>query len=261
MWQYTQIRNSDEYIIYYNFDIFYTIARQIKGCHYYYISKEESRMYACNQEGFALHAVDIPVNIEIPISIYFYLLDIDESIVKQYKHFVLYKNLPWVMFPLETLNDHKKYNIEYTANGWNILDGLNNAYCIKLFIPEMEMFTVRKILDIYNSKINSDFYLGELQFFGNQEKNPVIQDVFTNKASLGRRYLKLTNMNGKSYGMMIFKNLFNMNKSDNLTIVIRDRKDIANTFQASFITNKKKSPIPNIIPFYSETTYAVFLNI
>ena len=93
MWQFTRIKNSD-YIVFENFDIFYTIAKQMKGCHYYYIDALSHKMYACNEEGYALHVVDIPEVYHIPQSIYFDILLLNETIIKQYGSFMIYKDLP-----------------------------------------------------------------------------------------------------------------------------------------------------------------------
>ena len=266
MWQFNQINDINNYIIFNNFDLYIMIARQMRGCHYYYIDKDEYRIYGCDKEGFSLHAVDIPSNISIPASLYFNILELgpNEPMIKEYKSFIMYKDFPWIIFPMETINDHQYYRFSYNGITWNITDIRDNSDKIlfaKLFTPELELLTVRKIFNILNTKRSIECYLGEMQLFGDVEKNPIITDIFTNKAANGRKYLRLTNINGKNYGMMIFKNLFNLNKTDTLTVAIRDRLDIPNTFQASFIVNKKKSPIPTIIPFYYETTYATFLNI
>lgn len=260
MWKLPPIKDSD-YIVIDNFDIFYMIAKQMKGCHYYYICKEESRMYGCNEEGFALHAVDIPETYSIPQSIYFDILKLNETKIKQYSSFVLYRNYPWIVFPTATINEHQSYEFNIIKDEWAVTKNLNPVDYVILYNPEFENITVRRILNLVNAKFNIDHYLGELQLFGNQENNEAIRTVFDNKASSGRRYLRLTGISGKNYGMFIFKTLFSLNKTDNLTIVIRDRLDNPNLFQASFIVVKKKSPIPTIIPFFRETTYAMFLNI
>lgn len=263
-----QIKNIEKFVVYNNFDTLFQICKQIRGCHYYYISKEDEVIYACNEMAYALHALDIPSNlnnnISIPKSLLFVLAAVDEQIAMQYSTFMQYMDFPWILLPTETRHEHMEYTIEWDfVNDTPIVTKNGNPVdYIRLDNPSISTFTSKKLLDIIDGYRYSRMWLGEAQFFGDQEKNPVIRTVMDNKASaIGNKYLRLESINGKHYGMMVFKNLFNLNKADNLVICIRDRLDIPSIFQAEFITTKKKSPIPNLVPFFKETTYATFLNL
>ena len=268
MLQPDRINRFEDFIVYNNFDLIYQICKQIRGCHYYYISKEDGIIYACNELLYALHAVDIPSNlmedIVIPKSMPMELAFVNEAFAMQYSTFMMYKEYPWILLPTETRHEHMNYRIyfDYNTGSTTIMNGDNTVDFISLYDPSRIVFNIQKLMDMVTDKHRAEYWLGESQFFGDQEKNPVIRMVMDNKASaIGNKYLRLTSINGKNYGMMVFKNLFNLNKADSLVICIRDRNDMANTFQAAFITTKKKSPIPTIIPFYKETTYATFLNL
>lgn len=269
MWRIIPINISNG-ILFDRFDAIIKIARTMKGCHTFYLSKEDSKIYGCNEQFYCIHAIDIVQDIlPIPASIVFKILCIDEAMVELYKSFIWYPEAPWMMLPTATVANHNVcYNPVFdTAQGkWVMLnhDGTTvdflNLYGIDTDMGVMGIH-VDNIITMVNNMKALEPYLGERQFFGDKDKDPLIQEVFTNKASEGCRYMRLTGINGKNYGFMLFKNLFNMNKADNLTIIIRDRLDNPALYQATFITTKKKSPIPDVLPQHIERTHVMFMNI
>ena len=264
MFQPNQIRNIEKFTVINNFDIICQICKQIRGCHYYYISKEDNMIYASHELLYALHSVDLPSNLQIYKSFAFVRALVDENIANQYSSFIRYDDYPWLLFPTERRAEHMDYNIvfDYTTETTTVTKDGSPVDFITIDNPRTTMFTLNKLIEVVYLKNAAKMWLGEAQFFGDQEMNTVIKDIMNNKASaMGSKYLRLTSMTGKNYGMLVFKNLFNLNKADGLVICIRDRKDNPNIFQAEFITSKRKSPLPSILPFYKETTYATFINI
>jgi hypothetical protein len=196
----------------------------------------------------------------------FRLSTINQDIVNYHKDFIFYPEASWMMLPLSTITEHYKYRPMYIGNSdraWIMVDeqgnevdhinlyGVDTTFAIGINILPNMVANRRAILP----------FLGEQQFFANKEKDELIQEVFANKTTQGTRYMRLTNINGKGYGFMLFKNLFSLNKNDTLTIIIRDRLDLPDVYQATFAVAKKKSPIPQILPTYVEYTYAMLVNI
>lgn len=266
MWRVNPINPSNG-IVFERFDAIYNIARTMKGCHVYYLCKEDGCLYGCNEDYFCIRVVTLNTDIvPIPSSLVFKLLTIDQKVVQHYRSFIFYPDNPWMMVPTDTLPYHGSYKCLYSEECWEVYNQNNEKvdYIDLLGVDTNEGVKgiyVNNIVEMVNSMKRLQLYLGESQFFGNQEQNPLIQEVFANKASEGCKYMRLTGINGKNYGFMLFKNLFNMNKADNLTIVIRDRLDNPTLYQATFITSKKKSPVPDVLPQYLEKTYVMFLNI
>ena len=269
MWKIIPINDSNG-IVFDRFDAFYNIAKAMKGCHTFYLSKEDSMMYGINEEFFCIRYVPIQFDVlPIPASLVFKILSIDAGLVEKYKSFVFYPEAPWMMLPTINREQHKNlYNPIYNGIDWLLVDNQNNPVdFINLYSVDNDKqgtygITVRNVIDKINQMKIAQMYLSEGTYFGDKQNDPLIQEIFANKASMGAKYMRLTGMNGKNYGFMIFKNLFNMNKSDNLTIVINDRLDNINLFQVTFITRKKKSPLPpDVLPIYTEFTTATFVNI
>lgn len=266
MWKLTQI-NPSRSIIYRRFDSICAIAKVMRGCHCYYLSAEDRRLYGCNETYFTIHAIDIPDDVPIPASLLFRLSTFADyyDTLSIYKDYVLYLDQPWMMLPLSTQADHLSYQLVYLNDslGWAVLDkdGYKIDYLNLYGVDTDSAIPINTIRDMVFNKRMIEPFLGEKQFFGDMEKSELIQDVMATKASEGARYMSLTNMMGKRYGFMMFKNLFNLNKSDQLTIVIRDRLDIPELYEATFITTKKKSPIPEVTANFCEQVYAMFINI
>ena len=264
MWKQIPI-NPSRAVVFRRFDTICAIAKVMKGCHCYYLSAEDMRLYGANENYFNLHAIDLPADLVIPISMNFRLNTIDYGLLPIYKDFVLYLDHPWVMLPLATIDQHTSYTMAYVDEdiGWTVLDkdGYKVDHLNLYGVNTDNAITAQTVVQMVYRKKLIEPLLGEKQLFGDMEKSELIQTVMNTKASEGARYMSLTNMNGKRYGFMLFKNLFSLNKADQLTIIIRDRLDNPNLYEATFITSKKKSPIQDILPNYTEYVYTMFINI
>ena len=265
MWKPIQISPTETPLLFYDFDAPFMIAKCMKGCHQFYLSKKDRKMYGCNDEYFTIHSIDIPDFIEITNSISFKFAKLDISLIGEYRDFVLYPSNPWMMLPLETRADHPSYRIVYVDGtiGWTVVDSKGNE------VPHLNLYGVdteegpflNSIYHMVMAKKSIEGLLGHRKVFFGYENDPNIRYVMDNKATEGTRYLNLKYLDGSHYGMFVFKNLFNLNKTDTLSISIRDRMDNPTLYEASFITTKKKSPIPDVLPTFQETACGMFLNI
>ena len=219
------------------------IAKSIKNCHYYYADSKARLLYGVNETPAVIKYQQIPISISLPIDLKFKLSNIDLDIVNQYKNFV--SMTPDVFCPLlEDGSVQSNIGIDFRP--------LNST----------EYLAMQTMMNTIYNFIAANERLSQIpSIFGNMESHPVVQDVISSKVTEGAKYIRLTGMNGKQYGFMIWRNLFSLSKGDTLTMKIFDRIEDGRLFQVLFVVNKKKSPIPTIIPHYIEQTFGMYINI
>ena len=257
----------------YQFDQIYALANCMKNCHYYLFSHQERKLYGCSKEGYVLNYIHLPATMPAEATFSFRFDLIDPKVLMKFHDFVLYPEAPYMLLPIATLAEHHNYQVQFAgrSEGWNVVDTVNNIFAPYVDLHGIDIFEganankfryIDIISDLVRRKRTLDNVLGVPQVFYHMETNSVIEQVRANKAVAGALLLPLTDMNGKRYGMKIYKSLFPLNKGDDLTIAIRDLpNDPANRFEATFITARKKSPVPTIEPHFVQSVSAFFINI
>lgn len=215
------------------------MAKTMKGCEYFLADANSRVLYGVYGETI-IRWLRLPLNIGLPMSLRFRLGNVDIDFINEHKDF---KPLNQDASVLSTIDD--------------------NVPSVSFIPPDRTNFLLmQKAMNaIYNFQSTSSSLTLVPSIFGNMEQDPVIQEVMSNKITEGSKYIQLTGMNGKRYGFMIWRSLFSLNKGDSLTIKIYDRIDDGRLFMVIFEVEKKKSPIPTIIPHYIETTHSMCINL
>lgn len=268
MWMAHQI-NPSNYGIVRRFDIVIAVAKIMRGCHFYYVSIEDKKIYGIPENAFAIREIPLPNGIEATTSFMFRLDMIDADIVNRYVDFIIYKDIPWAMFPVIYKSDAIYYQPKFkpvnTSKLWTVINSYSQeeVVFVDLYGPDG---TKAILMENANALLQSYFatrnLVGkELKIFPHMERSQIVQQVFQSKASLGERYLPLK-YDGQSYGMYIFKNLFALNKTDRLDIMVRDRIDTPVQFDVTFRVTHDKNPVKYIFSGdFIEDTHVSYLHL
>ena len=245
------------------FDLIIAMSRCMKGCHYFAIDPQDRVLYGCPQEGYVLHSLPLPDGMSYPFPVSFrmdIIYDLYLDTVMRHKNFLFNTDIPYALFP------HQDTNGDYFSSylgpdaGWQVVaqNGQPIEY-VNLYGPDItagphagkfiNIGMIRSMAD--NMKMNRQL-LGPPTYIDSIESNPAVQEVFNSKASFGSRFIPFTTIDGRVYGITVYKSLFTMNKADKVTLEIRDSLENPQLFNATFITHKKKSPIPEVTHDYEE---------
>lgn len=219
------------------FDQLIAIAKTMKNCAYHFVDSRSRILYGIYNESI-IRTMSIPPTIELPIDLKFKISNIDIDIVNTFKDFI-YNPLSGIL----TAPASDEVTIDLKPQ---------NSFEYLMFQK------VTNIIYKYRTSIQTISPIPSI--FGDMENYPVIQEVQNSKVTDGVKYLELTGMNGKKYGFVVYRGLFSLNKGDRLSIRIYDKIDDGRLFMVRFLVEKKKSPIPTIIPHYIEQTDAMYIN-
>lgn len=241
----------------------------MRGCHFYYVDAMSHAIYGMAEESAIIREVKLPSNIEVNASFIFRIDTLDMDIVNTYIDFAMLDDIKWALFPLIKCDEFKDYKpmfkpvTEYKL--WTVISSAS-----RLEVEFLDLYGVdgvketylRNTLELINGFFASRQMLSSIPIqFRNMDRSPIVREVFTSKASMGTKYLPLY-FDSKRYGIFLFKNLFTLNKNDNLTIIIRDRVDQPELFEACFSVVHEKNSIKFIINGdFIENTYATFVNV
>lgn len=266
MWKHTPI-NPFNYIEVYGFNDIVAIANSMKSCHVFQACND-GFLYGAPEEGYTLYAIRLPAELvpQVPVSFRYDSLNLD--IIGTYKNFrYFYDSLNWILIPMDLdMSSIVGYTQVYSSGTWDIVTTVpeTSAVYTPLYIPDSDKSVYLGYMHrlIYNKRCISDAMASKESYvFTDMQNHPTVQEVVQNKISKGRKYLELVTADGKKYGMFIFKNLVNLNKSDKLDIIIRDRIDNPKTFEVEFVITKKINPVKHLIQPHEVHGYAQFLHI
>lgn len=270
MWQSTPINPSKCHIIK-RFDILVSLAKIMKGCHFYYACPERQALYGISEEVFGIRELVLPPEVELTYPILFRYDTINIDIMNKYIDFLLLDDIPWALLPIvykdDLINIMPKWKPINEASLWaieNVKTGLEIDY-IDLYGPEgRKSVMLPNIMTVINGFLNSRYngiVSDTIKTFYNMHQNPIIADVLANKVSMGEKYVSL-DVYGKSYGFFMFKNLFPINKDDVLDIKVRNRLDNYNLFELEFVVKHKKNTLKYILQDqFVESTYSTFIHV
>lgn len=270
MWLSSPIRAS-KYSYVERFDLIVAIAKAMRGNHFYYVSAPDRAIYGVPEEPYAIRRVFLPPEINVGQSFIFRLDTIDPDVVAHHLNFVLFEDLPWALIPAmnkdDIINCTPIFRPSSDVKLWTIVNTSGNIYreieFIDLYGPDgKKAAPLPRVMDAIKAFFAAQSHVSQMAYvFPSMERHTVVQDVFSSKASMGERFLDLT-FDDKSYGILLFKNLFSFNKNDALTIEARDRIDQPNLFQMEFKVTHDKSPIKYIVEGkFVESTFATFVHL
>lgn len=248
-----QIRVSDGYYTINGFDYIVAVANAMKSCHIFRAS-HDGYLYGTPEEGYSLHRVVLLPQFVPPVDVLFRLDSIDRDIVEKHKNFLYFPNsIDWVMIPEQLFQYAENYHQELVDNIWYVVNeyGVPDPEVIELYKPESDKAVFIPALDkaitgfysVMNGLTEPPITLTGL------ESDPIVQAVATTKVSQGRRFLYVPTEK-QYYGMHIFRNLFNLNKGDGLSLVIHQRRDRWNLFIAEYLVARKTNPIKDKLQEY-----------
>ena len=267
MWLNSPISNSN-----YNridrFDILVDIVNTMKSCHVFYVSVEDGYIYGTAEEAFCLHRLPIPDYAKPTKSFSFRYDTIYPKIemVKTYRSFVILDGNTWCAFPIANLKRIQDYIRYWDGISWSIKDKITGAEVeyLDLCNPDNANGKYLFLNNAMNSSLNkrkTESFLSAPMLIDGLEKHPMVLEIMSGKITVGRKYLEVFGPNGRKYEMQVFKNLFNLNKDDKLDVIIRDRLDNVNIFEACFLVKRKKNPIQYIYDTYVEEVYTQFIHL
>lgn len=247
------------------FDIIVDMANSMKSCHLFRVDHLDRKLYGCGEEPYCLHSLPLPPTINYNKSFSFRFDTLDLEMIKRYRNFVIPTSAEWCLIPTENIPYSESYIQYYKDKVWIIVDKNTGqkADFIDLYGVDTDKAIYIPYIDkLVANKKESDKRLFKIpSVFEHAEQYPQVQTVMSSKVSIGALYLSLTSpTTNKSYGMMIFKNLFNLNKNDQLDIIIQDRVDSPSIFQTTFLVKRKKNPIQYIMHPYVEEISSLFVN-
>ena len=260
--------NPSKYKIIRRFDLIVAIAKVMRGCHFYYVSSQSHCLYGLAEGSTTIRVVPIPQSIEVNASFIFRIETMDKDIISKYVDFALLDDIQWALFPLIKHDEFCNYLpffkpvTEYKL--WTVIDVRNRQE-----VEFLDLYGIEGVKSTYlrdTLQLVYDFertrpLVGPGIVFDHMERSPIIQQVFSAKASMGERFLPLY-FNNQKYGMYIYKNLFTFNKNDLLTITVSDRMDYYGIFEACFTVVHDKNPIKFVIEDqFIEMTYGTFLRV
>lgn len=261
--------NPSKYKIVRRFDLIVAIAKVMRGCHFYYVSALTHCLYGIAEENTMIREVPLPLNMEVNTSFIFRLDTIDKDILSTYVDFALLDDMPWALFPLikyEEFGDYQplfKPVTEYKV--WTVINSrsrLEVEFLDLYGVDGVKSVNLRSAQSLVDGFLSTRGLVSDRQYvFPHMERHLTVQSVFTSKASMGEQYLQLQ-YDDRKYGFFLFKNLFTLNKNDDLTIFVRDRVDLPNLFEVQFIVKHDKNPIKFVIDGdFIESTYATFIKL
>lgn len=252
MLELSQISPSDPITIG-RFDIILAMANTMKSCHVFCAS-DNGFLYGAPEEGYALYVLPIPREYIPSRSFIFRVDSFDKDKVEQIQmiqNFVLYPDMQTLIFPA---------NVMIMPGGREkALADMN--YFILYEDHSEKAIPFPTLFNLIGGMADIQKLLGPSTVFSHVEIEEAVATVVANKISEGRRLLVLTTPEGKRYEMYVFKNLFNLNKGDQLDIAVRDRLDNYRLFQADFTVTKKTNPLKGILDRYTIHVYTQYIHL
>ena len=266
MWLPNQI-NPFKYHIVRRFDLIVAIAKVMRGCHFYYVSAPTHSLLGITDGSSTIREVPIPQNIEVSVSFLFRVDTVDKDILSTYVDFALLDDVQWALFPLIKHDEFVDYAplfkpvTEYKL--WTVINKRTRQE-----IEFLDLYGVEGVKTTHLREVNEliEGYMltrnrlsPTILTFSHMERNTVIRNVFSSKASMGEKYVHLS-YGDKDYSFFLSKALFTFNKNDALTIYATDRIDIPNVFELCFEVKHDKNPIKFVIDGdFIERTHATFI--
>lgn len=261
--------NPSSYKVVKRFDIIITIAKAMKGCHFYYVCAERHAIYGIPDEIHSIREMPLPLELEVPSSFIFRYDTVDADVVNKYIDFAILEDLQWAMVPLSMREEFKYIQPIWRpisdASLWGLVNTRLNEPIdfVDLYGPDgRKSIMLPNVIDLVNGFLRSRQLVSEpIKTYYAMHLNDTIATVLANKVMMGESYVNLE-VDKRNYGFFMFKTLFPMNKDDSLDIKLRDRLDNPKIFEIQFIVNHKKNPFKYIYPGqFIESTYATFIHL
>ena len=258
--------SSSEMIPVSDFHYIYDMARCSK-CQTFIVLRETNSLYGFIDDCCSIHQMYIPfpVNTDLVFGIDIYL----KEIVNRFSSYFIPSKFDWVLLPDyywemyagdDLYSEYDAYQEHYIIKDKTTKQPIEQIHMYKA-IPNNDMM-------LHHMTTQLDGFLNRCKTllppitFSSLKDNPIIRNVYDNKASMGRNLLHLKN-DQADVALYIYKSLFTLNKADDLDIDIRFDSYERSTFMATFKPKRKKNPmILNTygVPF-SEVIHCMYLNI
>lgn len=259
--------SSAEYKYIDRFDDIIRLGSVLKST-YIFASSDSNKIYGLYDDLFCLGEIECPFPISNPVFLRLY--NIDKKVVYDGYHSTYFyrEDYPFILLPENRRGDMMNENIsirypDLELSEHYLIDNMTGHALEDCFIS----FGVDNWYryPYYMYQIHS--YLNRLRYtsppveFTDMQDNEVVEEIMSNKISFGSKLLTLS-CNGRNYKLYVFKSLFSsLNKSDKLSIIIRQDIRDSTKFIATFRVFKKKAKIeiPEISSLVIDS-HACYLN-
>lgn len=244
--------NPSKYKIVRRLDLLVAIAKAMRGCHFYYANVADQTLYGVPEDLFCIRSMKLPPDLVLETSFIFRTDTVDMDVVSNYIDFVILDDMPWAAIPLIDVQEIKYYQPVFHPESklklWTVMKGRSEVDFIDLLAPQTEksenLESVRAFISGYLN--TRQFSINPIQF-PHMERNLVIKKIFESKVSIGEQFLPLS-YDDISYGVLMFRTMFPLNRADYLNITVNDRADNPDLFEVHYEIIHNKNPIEFIIP-------------